>query len=325
MRHRTFGRIGWSVSEIGYGAWQIGGNMWGTVEEERAEAALEAALEAGIDFFDTALAYGMGRSERLVGRVLRRSGARERVRVATKVPPRNGQWPARAEAPLREVFPAAWIRECAERSLDNLDIGAIDLLQLHVWTDSWADDAEWYEALAALREEGSIRALGVSVNDHDPASALRVTRSGRIDSLQVIYNVFDQSPARELFPAAREMDVGVIVRVPLDEGSLAGRLTTETRFPPQDMRSRYFAPERLPEVVRRVEALRPVLETDGQSMAEGALRFCLSDPAVSTVIVGSADPAHVRRNAAVSEQGPLPAATVEALRGHAWPRNFYPA
>lgn len=325
MRHRTFGRTGWHVSEIGYGAWQIGGNMWGTVEEERAEEALRTALDAGIDFFDTALAYGLGRSEKLVGRVIRESGARDRVRIATKIPPKNRQWPARHDVPLREVFPADWIRACTESSLRNLGVDTVDLQQLHVWSDSWADDPEWYDALAALRDEGKIRAFGVSVNDHEPGSALEVTRSGRIDSLQVIYNVFDRSPEEALFDVAREMGVGVIVRVPLDEGSLAGALTLESRFGEGDMRARYFSPDRLPEVVRRAEAVRPLLEAPGQSMAQGAIRFCLSDPAVSTVIVGSSSPAHVRSNAAVSEMGPLPLETLEALRAHAWRRNFYPA
>jgi len=323
MRHRTLGRTGWPVSEIGYGAWQIGGEMWGEVPEARARAALHAALEAGIDFFDTALAYGDGRSERLIGAVLREAGARDRVRVATKVPPMNREWPARPQVPLREVFPARWIRACAERSLRNLRTEPIDLLQLHVWTDAWAADDEWYDALAQLREEQKILAFGVSVNDHDPASAVAVTRSGRIDTIQVIYNVFDQTPEAELFPAAEEQNVGVIARVPLDEGSLTGTLRPDTRFPPGDWRSRYFTPERLPEVVARVERLRPLLERPGQTLAQGALRFCLSHPAVSTVIVGTANPDHVREDAAASELGPLDPETREALRAHAWPRNFY--
>ncbi len=323
MRHRTFGRTGWRVSEIGYGAWPIGGGMWEEIPESRAKAALHAALDAGIDFFDTALTYGNGHSERLVGEVLREAGARERVRVATKVPPLSQVWPAHPGVPLHEAYPAHWIRGCAEQSLRNLDIGPIDLLQLHTWTDSWVDDSEWYEALSGLRDEGKIRAFGVSVNDHDPGSALRVTRSGKIDSIQVIYNVFDQSPAAELFPAAGEAQVGVIARVPLDEGSLAGKFTRETTFPPGDFRGSYFAGERLGETVDRVDGLRPLLEHPGQSLAQGALRYCLSHPAVSTVIVGSTSPEHVRQNANASGFGALDAGTLEALEGHAWQRNFY--
>lgn len=323
MRYRTFGRTGWQVSEIGYGAWPIGGGMWVEVPEERSKAALHAVLEAGIDFFDTALAYGNGLSERLVGAVLREAGARDRVRVATKVPPLSRVWPAHPGVPLQEAYPAHWIRECAEQSLRNLDSGPIDLLQLHTWTDAWADDPEWYDALSALRDEGKIRAFGVSVNDHDPASALQVTQSGKIDSVQMIYNIFDRSPEAELFPAAVEAQVGVIARVPLDEGSLTGKYSRDTVFPPGDFRESYFAGERLGETVDRVERLRPLLERPDQSLAQGALRFCLSHPAVSTVIAGSTNPEHIRQNAKVAELGPLDEGTLEALAPHAWPRNFY--
>ena len=322
MRTRRFGRTGWEVSEIGYGAWQIGGNMWGHVSQREAEAVLEAALEAGVTFFDTALAYGEGRSEQVLGGVLRRTGMREQVRVATKVPPKDRRWPARPDARLRDIFPAAWITECTRRSIAFLGFEP-DLQQLHVWTDSWADDPEWYEALLALKEEGACRAFGVSVNDHDPASAVRVTASGRIDSLQVIYNVFDQTPERELFPAARENDVAVIVRVPLDEGSLGGKLRRDSKFAKDDVRSSYFRGERLVQTVDRVERLRPVLENTEQTLAQGALRFCLAHEAVSTVIVGTTKPDHVRDNARVSDRGALDEETVSALRAHAWPRNFY--
>lgn len=323
MRHRTFGRTGWQVSEIGYGAWPIGGGMWEEIPAARAREALHAALEAGVDFFDTALTYGGGRSERLVGEVIREAGARDRVRVATKVPPMSRVWPVYPGVPLREAYPAEWIRECAEQSLANLQLGPIDLLQLHTWTDAWTDDDEWYDALSALRDEGKIRAFGISVNDHDPGSALEVTRSGKIDSIQVIYNIFDQSPEAELFPVAMEANVGVIARVPLDEGSLAGKYTAETTFPEGDFRGAYFAGEKLTKTVERVERLRPILERPGQSMAQGALRFCLSHPAVSTVIVGSTNPEHVRQNAAASDLGGLDKEIVEELREHAWERNFY--
>ena len=320
MRQRTFGRLGWRVSEIGYGAWQLGGNMWGEVPEARAAEAIRAALESSIDFFDTALAYGNGRSEQLVGRVLREEGAVGRVRVATKVPPRDNRWPASAAAPVREAFPREWIRRCAETSLGNLDIGAVDLLQLHTWNDAWVDDAEWYDELSRLKDEGKIRAFGVSISEYDPGSAVQVTRSGKVDSIQLVYNAFEQAPDDELLPAAQDAKVGVIVRVPLDEGALAGKLTLESRFPPDDFRSRFFASEKLPEFVRRAEAVRPVLEQDGEGMATGALRFCLSHPAVSTVIVGSTSDAHVRQNAGVPELGPLPPETLAALRPHAWDR-----
>ena len=322
MRTRRFGRTGWQVSDVGYGAWQIGGNMWGQVTERDAEAVVEAALEAGVTFFDTALAYGEGRSERLLGGVLRRTGMRKQVRVATKVPPKDRRWPARHDAPLQDVFPYAWITECTHRSMDFLGFEP-DLQQLHVWSDTWADEAEWYEAMLALKEEGCFTAFGVSVNDHEPQSAVRVTASGRIDSLQVIYNVFDQTPEQELFPAAIENDVAVIVRVPLDEGSLGGKLTKETQFAPDDVRARYFRGDRLAHTVDRVEKLRPVLENRDQTLAQGALRFALTHSAVSTVIVGTTKPAHIRDNADVSDRGSLDEETVAALLAHAWPRNFY--
>jgi aryl-alcohol dehydrogenase-like predicted oxidoreductase len=323
MRKRVFGRTGWEVSEIGYGAWQIGGTMWGSVRPDRAKTALNAAVDAGITFFDTALAYGWGASEVLVGEVVRARRIREDVRIATKVPPMNSEWPARKNAKLRDVFPARWIRECAEKSRKNLDVGPIDLLQLHVWTDSWAKDNEWSDAMLELREKGRINACGVSVNDHEPNDAVEVTLSDKIDSVQVIYNIFDQSPEEELFGAAKARNVAVIARVPLDEGSLGGGLRADTTFEPGDWRTSYFRGERLRETVKRIEKLRPVLERDGQTLAQGALRFCLSNDAVSTVIVGTSNPEHVRDNAAVSEMGALDEATLEELRGHAWQRNFY--
>lgn len=324
MLNRRLGRTGWRVSEIGYGAWQIGGTMWGEISDDAARSAIDAALDAGIDFFDTALAYGHGRSERLIGETLGASGERDRLYIATKVPPLNWQWPAAPDSALTDVFPADWIRECALRSMCNLGGDPIDLLQLHVWTDAWTEEAEWYETLCALREEGIIRAFGVSANDHEPDSAAGVVRSGRVDTVQIIYNVFDQTPEETLFPAAQEHEVGVIVRVPLDEGSLGGGFTERTVFGDSDMRRSYFQGDRLAETVRRVDRIRPLLESPGQTLAQGALRFCLSHPAVSTVIAGSTDPAHVRDNAAASEMGILDPTIRLKLKSHAWPRNFYP-
>jgi len=312
------------VSEVGYGAWQIGGTMWGEISDDTARSAIEAALDAGVSFFDTALAYGHGRSEQILGSALKASGERDRVYVATKVPPLNWQWPASADSPLAAVFPADWIRECALRSMDNLGGDPIDLLQLHVWTDSWVDEAEWYETLCGLREEGIIRAFGVSTNDHEPDSAVEVVRSGRIDTVQVTYNVFDQTAEHELFPAAQAGDVGVIARVPFDEGSLGGSFTAATTFAEGDMRRTYFHGDRLQETVVRVERLRPLLESESQSLAQGALRFCLSHPAVSTVIPGSTNAAHVQDNAAASAMGSLDPGARIKLKSHMWVRNFYP-
>jgi len=325
LLNRRLGRTGWRVSEVGYGTWQLGGTMWGEVPETCARRCIDAALDSGVSFFDTALAYGHGRSERVLGEALSASGERDRVRIATKVPPMNWKWPASPEIPLRDVFPAQWITECAHRSNDNLGGDPIDLLQLHVWTDAWLAEAEWFDALSALRESGVIRAFGISANDHDPSSALGVVRSGNVDTIQVIYNVFDQSAENGLFEAAQQADVGIIARVPLDEGSLGGLLTVGTEFGETDMRRSYFRGERLAQTVRRVERVRPLLETETQSMAVGALRFCLSHPAVTTSIVGSTSPAHVRDIAAASDAGPLDASVRLKLKSHAWARNFYPA
>jgi aryl-alcohol dehydrogenase-like predicted oxidoreductase len=324
MLNRALGRTGWRVSEVGYGAWQIGGTMWGEISDDAGRAAIEAALDAGVDFFDTALAYGHGRSERVLGQTLRAAGERDRLYVATKVPPLNWQWPASPHSRIADVFPAEWIRDCALRSMDNLGGDPIDLLQLHVWTDAWTDEAEWYETLCALREEGVIRAFGVSTNDHEPQAAIGIVRSGRVDTVQVIYNVFDQSAEAGLFPAAQAADVGVIARVPFDEGSLGGTFRPDTTFPDGDMRRVYFQGDRLEKTVRRIERLRPLLESGSQSMAQGALRFCLSHAAVSTVIPGSTNPDHVRDNAAASDMGMLDPSSRIRLKSHAWARNFYP-
>jgi aryl-alcohol dehydrogenase-like predicted oxidoreductase len=325
LLNRRLGRTGWRVSEVGCGTWQLGGTMWGEVTESCARQCIDAALDAGISFFDTALAYGHGRSETVLGQALAEAGERDRVRVATKVPPMNWKWPASTGVPIRDVFPPHWITECALRSMENLGGDPLDLLQLHVWTDDWLADTEWLDTLSALRESGTVQAIGISVNDHDPSSALDVTRSGRIDTIQVIYNVFDQGAENGLFEAAQQADVGIIGRVPLDEGSLAGNLTVETEFAETDMRRSYFRGDRLEQTVRRVERMRPLLEAESQCMAEGAVRFCLSHPALTTVIVGSTNPAHIREVAEASDAGPLDASVRLKLKSHSWPRNFYPA
>jgi aryl-alcohol dehydrogenase-like predicted oxidoreductase len=321
MRYRKLGNNGPDVSSIGFGAWAIGGGMWGGRRDEDARAALERAFARGVNFYDTALVYGDGHSERLVGEFARRHA--DQVYVATKVPPKSYQWPARPGSPLRDFFPASWITECAERSLRNLGLPRIDLLQLHVWADDWTDDDEWYGALDKLRQQGKVRLTGISINSHDPRSALRVVQKRRVDALQVFFNIFDQSPEDELFPACVEKGVGVLARVPFDEGSLTGKLRVDTKFPAGDFRAEYFAGPLLADTVRRVETLRPIVEGAAGSMARGALRFCLANPAVSTVIPGMRSPAQVDENTAAGDEGPLPIETVRALRPHRWVRSPY--
>jgi aryl-alcohol dehydrogenase-like predicted oxidoreductase len=321
MRYRKLGKNGPEVSEVGFGAWAIGGGMWGGKRDTDARAALERAFERGVNFIDSALVYGDGHSERLVGEVARAHAGK--IYVATKVPPKAYNWPAPRDAALADNFPASWIRECAERSLKNLGLDRIDLLQLHVWADRWTDEDEWYRALDDLRTQGKVHLVGISINSHDPGSAIRVVKSGKVDALQVFYNVFDQSPEDELFPACLEHGVGILARVPFDEGSLTGKLREDTLFPSGDFRSQYFGGGLLKETVRRVEALRPIVEGAASSMARGALRYVLSHPAVSAVIPGMRNPQQVDENTAASDDGPLPPDVVAKLHAHRWVRKAY--
>ena len=322
MNYRKLGASGLVVSEIGFGAWAIGGFMWGGPRDAESREALARAVDLGVNFIDTALAYGSGHSENLVGEYVR-SRRDKTIHVATKVPPKTMRWPAGKNARLADVFPSDYLRTCCESSLKNLGLEQIDLLQLHVWEDAWTGQDEWYQTMADLKAEGKIRLIGVSINDHDPASAVRLVRSGRVDAVQVIYNVFDQSPEDALFAACVEHGVGVLARVPLDEGSLSGKLRADTKFPEGDFRNQYFSGGLLGETVRRVEAVRPTLveESGAPSMARAALRFCLSHPAVSTVIPGIRTTLQAEENVAASKDGPLPEAVRGKLRAHRWLRN----
>jgi aryl-alcohol dehydrogenase-like predicted oxidoreductase len=321
MKHRKLGGTGFDVSQIGYGAWGIGGSQWIGATEQKSLATLRAAVEQGIDFIDTALAYGDGESERLVGQVMRESGGR--VRVATKVPPKNRLWPARPGIGIEHVFPYEYIMECAEESLRNLRIEFIDLLQLHVWNPEWLAREEWRRAFAKLKASGKARAVGVSLNDHQPDSGIGIIETGLIDTVQVIYNIFDQTPEANLFPACMKHDIGVIARVPFDEGSLTGRINEETVFPPGDFRNSYFRDDRRKQVVEHVDAILRDLGLDATALPAVAIRFCLSAPAVSTVIPGMRSIASVTGNVQASGQGPLPSDMLDILRRHAWDRNFY--
>jgi aryl-alcohol dehydrogenase-like predicted oxidoreductase len=319
MRYRKLGRTGLEVSELGYGAWGIGKTMWIGADDEESLRALRRAIELGVNFIDTALRYGGGHSEQLVGKVVRE--ASETVYVATKVPPKNLEWPARAGTPADDAFPGDWVVECAEESLRNLGLETIDVLQFHVWSDDWTGQGTWLDAVERLKADGKIRFFGVSINDHQPENALRLVEAGHVDSVQVIYNVFDQSPEDELFAAVREADVGVIVRVPLDEGGLTGKVTPETKFPKGDFRNSYFGGDRKQEVWNRVQAITRDLEIPVERMPEIALRFCLTDPAVSTVIAGMRAIRNVEANAEAVELGPLSDRELELLRPHRWVRR----
>jgi aryl-alcohol dehydrogenase-like predicted oxidoreductase len=316
MEYRTFGRTGWQVSEVGYGMWGMAG--WTGSDDEESLASLDRAVELGCNCFDTAWAYGDGKSELLLGQTLRRN-AGKRLYVATKIPPKNRKWPARAEYPLDDVFPAEYIREYTEKSLVNLGVDTLDLQQLHVWNDTWAADERWQRAVQELKKDGLIRAFGISINRWEPENVLRALDTGLVDAVQVVYNVFDQNPEDRLFPACLERNIAVIARVPFDEGSLTGTLTRGTRWPDGDFRNLYFFPEHLEETLRRVERLRADVPAR-MTMPELALRHILQHPAVSTVIPGMRKRRHVEQNLRTSDGKRLPETVMASLRGHRWDR-----
>jgi aryl-alcohol dehydrogenase-like predicted oxidoreductase len=317
MQYRIFGRLGWSVSEISYGMWGLAG--WSGSDDEETAAALERAVGLGCNFYDTAWAYGNGRSEGMLGRLVRNHPG-STFYVATKVPPKNLRWPSRRDYTLDDCFPPGHIREYAEKCLENLGLSRIDLLQFHVWEDSWARDERWQRALDDLKREGIIRGAGVSVNRWEPENVVETLRTGQIDAVQVIFNIFDQSPQDELFPLCRELNVAVIARVPFDEGTLTGTLTKESRWPQGDWRNSYFVPQNLSQSVDRAEALRPLIPP-GMTMPELALRWILAEPAVSTIIPGMRKVRHVEANLAASDERALEATLIEQLKKHRWDRT----
>lgn len=321
MQYRKLGRTSFEVSEIGYGAWGVGGKQWLGGTDDESLAALERAIELGVNLIDTALAYGDGHSEQLVGRVVRQ--ARRKIFVATKVPPKDRIWPASAGTPITEVFPYSYIMRCAEESLRNLGLDTIALLQLHVWHPEFLAADDWRRAFEDLKRSGKVRCVGISVTEHDPDSVLDAIRTGLIDVVQVIYNVFDQAPAQNLFPLCMEKNIGVLARVPLDEGALSGAITEQTQFPEGDFREYYFRDDRKKQVVEHVNALRKDLGPDAAPLPELALRFCLAHPAVSSVIPGMRTVKHAESNSRLPDLGPLPAGTLAILKRHAWDRNFY--
>jgi aryl-alcohol dehydrogenase-like predicted oxidoreductase len=323
IKRRTLGRTGFQVSEIGFGAWGLGGNQWRGHSEEEARAALRRALELGVNFIDTALAYNEGHSERIIGEILRETGAQ--AYVATKVPPKNRIWPAQPGIGIEEVFPYDYVIRSTETSLRNLGVETLDLQQFHVWNPEWLGRDDWRRAIEDTKRAGKVRFWGISINDHQPDSALDAIRTGLIDTVQVIYNIFDQTPEQRLFPLCQERNIGVLARCPLDEGALTGAITPETEFDPGEFRAFYFRGDRKRQVYERVQALLADLKAAGldRPLAETALRFCITHPAVSTVIPGMRRVRNAEMNAAVSELGPLPAGIVEVLRRHAWNKNFY--
>ena len=317
MHYRRFGRLGWQVAEVGFGTWGMGG--WSGSDDERSRAALLRGLELGCNFLDTALAYGNGRSERLIRDVLTDwTGARPII--ATKIPPKNGRWPARRSTPLDAAFPPDYIREVTERSLTNLGVSQVDLQQFHVWTDAWAEDDRWVRAVTALKEEGLVKGIGISLNRWEPTNVVKALRTGVVDAVQVVYNIFDQAPEDELFPVCRDLDIAIIARVPFDEGSLTGTMTANDTWPQSDWRNLYFTPANLRETLARVDRVKADIPA-GLDLPEAALRFTLHDPSVSTVIPGMRTVAHVDRNLAAGDGRPFPTPLLETLRRHRWDRT----
>lgn len=317
MQYRAFGRLGWQVAEIGYGMWGMGG--WTGSEDEASMQALRRSVELGCNFFDTAYAYGEGHSERLLGRLLKEYPDKK-LYTATKIPPRNRIWPSRREFDLADVFPADYIREQVEKSLKNLDADSIDLMQFHVWEDGWARDERWQRAVDDLKREGLVQSFGVSVNRWEPDNCLETLKTGHIDAVQVIYNIFDQAPEDNLFPLCDELGVAIIARVPFDEGTLTGTLTKESTWPEGDWRNTYFVKENLHASVDRAEALRPLIPA-GMTMPEMALRFILHHPTVSTIIPGMRKIRNVEQNIGTSDGQTLPDDLIARLRAHRWDRK----
>lgn len=320
MKPRTFGRVGWPVSEVGYGMWGLAG--WTGSDDAETMRSLERSVDLGCTFFDTAWAYGDGHSERLLGRLVR-SHPDRRLYVATKIPPKNQRWPGRPGDAVEEVFPPDHIRRFTEASLHNLGLEAIDLIQFHVWQDGWADDTGWQREIEDLKRRGLVQAVGLSLNRWEPENGIRTLRTGLIDAVQVIYNIFDQAPEDALFPVCRERNVAVIARVPFDEGTLTGTLTANSHWPEGDWRNTYFGAGNLKVSVERAEALRAAIPP-GMTMPEMALRFILSNPDVSTVIPGMRKTRHVDANLAVSDKGGLDAELIKRLRQHRWDRRPSP-
>ncbi len=316
MQYRTFGRTGWKIGEIGYGMWGLAG--WTGNDDKETLSSLDYAVEAGCNFFDTAWGYGEGASERILGDLLRRN-ASKKLYVATKIPPKNFKWPSKSHYKLEECFPAEHIIKYTEMSLKNLGVERIDLQQFHVWEDSWAHHEEWQKALEQLKAQGKIAAMGISVNRWEPANCIDTIRTGLIDGIQVIYNIFDQNPEDELFPVCKEHNVGVIARVPFDEGTLTGLLTKETKFPEGDWRATYFVPENLISSVEHAENLKPLVPSD-MTMPEMALRFILSNKDVATTIPGMRKLHHAKSNLAVSDGKGLSKELLEKLKEHRWDR-----
>jgi aryl-alcohol dehydrogenase-like predicted oxidoreductase len=320
MKYRKLGRTGFDVSDIAYGLWGMSG--WSGSDDQQSLDSLQLSVDSGCNFFDTAWAYGEGKSDSLLGETMARN-SKKRLYAASKIPPANDKWPALSSYKYRDVFSPEHVFKYADLIRKRLRVDTIDVLQFHVWDDSWADDPEFRSTVEKLKDGGWIRYCGLSLNRWEPENGIKALHTGLVDVVQVIYNIFDQAPEDKLFPLCQELNIGVIARVPLDEGSLGGKMTLETRFPKDDWRALYFGPENLANTVHRVDKLKKVVPA-GMTLPEMALRFVLSHPAVSTNIIGMRDPAHVRQNVVASDAGPLDSGLLAELKKHRWDRTPQP-
>lgn len=317
MKYRRLGRTAIPVSDIGHGLWGMSG--WSGSDDRESLDSLQLAVDLGCNFFDTAWAYGDGKSDGLLGQIIARNRDK-RLYAASKIPPMNGKWPAIPSYRYLDVFPPEHVFKHARLIREKLGVDKIDVLQFHVWDDDWTREPAFRETVDKLKTDGWISWFGLSLNRWEPENGLEAIRTGLVDVIQVIYNIFDQAPEDKLFPLCKEMNIGVIARVPLDEGSLSGKFKPETKFPKSDWRSRYFGPENLAATLPRVEALK-MLPRDGMTLPEMSLRFVLSNPVVSTTIIGMRKPDHVKENVATSDAGPLDAELLQKLKPHRWDRK----
>jgi aryl-alcohol dehydrogenase-like predicted oxidoreductase len=317
MRYRTLGRTGFEVSDIAHGLWGMSG--WSGSSDKESLAALQLAVDLGCNFFDTAWAYGEGNSDGLLGEIIERN-SRQRLYAASKIPPANDKWPALPEYKYQDVFSPAHVFKYTDLIRKKLRTDSIDLLQFHVWDDSWTDEPDFRATVEKLKRDKWIRNFGLSLNRWQPENGIKALRTGLVDAVQVIYNIFDQAPEDELFAVCKELNIGVIARVPLDEGSLGGKMTLKARFPKEDWRSLYFGPENLEKTIQRVGKLKKIVP-QAMTLPEMALRFILSHPVVSTTIVGMRKTDHVKENIAASDAGPLDQPLLAELKKHRWDRK----
>jgi len=321
MLNKKFSKYDTEVSLLGYGCWGIGKALWIGADDAESKKALHKAIEKGVNLFDSALVYGDGHSEKLVGEVEEEYG--QKLFITSKIPSKKYEWPAKDESKLDESFPKDHIIKCTEQSLRNFKRDYIDLQQFHVWNDKWADNDEWKEAVYKLKKDGKVRYFGISINDHQPENGIETGKTGLIDCYQVIFNIFDQSPIDKLFPFCKENKISILARVPLDEGGLTGKITEETQFKSGDFRARYFKDDRKKQVLERVEKILNEVKEETGSMVEAALRYVISFDAVTSVIPGMRTTEHLLSNVEIINKGPLSNELLEKLKEHKWQRNFY--